>query len=116
MNFHNLEDRSLLVDNFGSVFAHHFENAAYEFCATPAICFRWTLTFCLLVEEPFVDFYPLKAGLLDSLYASLTVHIATVLLVDCFQDDELVLRLVLAEWRPLLLTALIPVHFSKSFT
>ena len=93
-NFYNREDRGLLVDNLGSVFAYHFENATNEFCAAPAIRFRWTLTFCLLVEEPFVDFYPLKAGLLDSLYASLTVHIAAILLVDSFQDGELVLRLV----------------------
>ena len=93
-NFYNREDRDLLVDNLGSVFAYHFENATNEFCAAPAIRFRWTLTFCLLVEEPFVDFDPLKSCLLDSLYASLTVHITAILLVDSFEDGELVLRLV----------------------
>ena len=115
-NFLNLEYQNWFVDDLRSVFTYHFENSAYEFCTTQAVCFRWTLTFCLLVEEPFVNFDPLQSCLLDSLHTSFTVHVAAVLLVDCFQDNELVLRLVLAEWEPIFLPALIAMHFSKSFT
>ena len=58
-DFLNSEDWGWLVDNLGSILANDFENGTHEFRTAPAIQFRRALTFCLLVEEPFIDFDPL---------------------------------------------------------
>ena len=106
----------MFVLDLRAILTYHFENVSVEFSAALAICFWWTLTFCLLVEEPFVYFDPFQSCCLHGFLSGFSIHVAVVLIVDALEDEKLISSLVLAKRKSGFLPALIIPHFTLPFT
>ena len=92
-----------MINNHGSIGASDLENVSHYFSAvlaalalTEQIHHCRTLTFCLLVEEPFVNFDPLQTCLLDGLTAGLASHLALILFKDLAERLKLIFAFVFA--------------------
>ena len=73
------------------------------------------MTFCLLVEEPLIDFDPLQSCLLNSLTTSLSRHLALVFIKNLTEGRELFFTFVLAYCLSQFLLAFQLPHFLASF-
>ena len=83
----HLEDGDWLVYQYGTVFAHHFENVTAEFVTASAVPFGRTNTFCFLIKEPLIDFDPLQAGLCHGLILGFSSHLSVVFFMDLLEND-----------------------------
>ena len=102
-NLLNHEKRARFINNYGSIRASDLENVSHYFSAVltalaliKQIHHCRTLTFCLLIEEPFVDFDPFQTCLLNGLTAGLTRHLAMILFKDLTKSLKLIFAFVLA--------------------
>ena len=73
------------------------------------------MTFCLLVEEPLIDFDPLQSCLLNSLTASLPRHLALVFIKNLTEGRELFFTFMFADRLSQFLLAFQLPHFLNSF-
>ena len=106
-NLFNHEKRTRFINNYSSIRASDLKNVSYYFLAVltalaliEQIHYCRTLTFCLLIEKPFVDFDPFQTCLLNGLTAGLARHLALILFKDLAKSLKLILAFVLANCLP----------------